>query len=624
MGALLVEPEDPSCAAGVIFFNNVGYLGMCGHGTIGVVATLAHLGRLKPGRHRIDTPVGSVGATLAPDGTVTVENVPSYRKAAGVRVEAPGVGSMVGDVAWGGNWFYLIADHRLELALGNVEALTEYAWHARMAINRQGYPEVDHVELFGPPSGPTANARNFVLCPGKAYDRSPCGTAPAPNSPAWPRTGSWRRARPGSRRASWGARSWAATGGRGDKILPSVTGAAYIVAESTLLLDARDPFCWVSGLSATFDIAIVGAGIVGCACAAECARGGLRVLLLERGPIGGGTTAAGMGHVVVMDDSPAQFALTRYSSRLWRELAGQLPAEVEDDVCGTLWVAADEQELAEARRKEEYYRSRGVAVEVWDAAALRQGEPHLRSDLVGGLRVPGDRVIYPPSAARFLSQQAQQAGAAIRTGVEVRRLLPEGGVELANGERIPAGIALNATGPWSPTLSPGLPVRKRKGHLVITDRYPGYVHHQIVELGYLKSAHGATKDSVAFNIQPRKTGQMLVGSSRQFDEEGAEIDPILLKRMLHRAFEYLPSLAGLSALRAWTGHRAATPDKLPLIGPDPRHERVWLATGHEGLGITTSLATGRLVADLLLRRPTEIPATPYSPERLAQVEVPHG
>jgi glycine/D-amino acid oxidase-like deaminating enzyme len=164
---------------------------------------------------------------------------------------------------------------------------------------------------------------------------------------------------------------------------------------------------------------------------------------------------------------------------------------------------------------------------------------------------------------------------------------------------------------------PGLPVRKRKGHLVITDRHPGFVKHQIVELGYLKSAHSAGKDSVAFNIQPRKTGQMLIGSSRQFDEEEGEVDYALLNRMLNRAFEYLPTLGRLSAIRVWTGHRAATPDKLPLIGPSLLGDRIWLATGHEGLGITTSLGTGRLLADLLLNRPSEIPAQPYAPARFA-------
>jgi D-hydroxyproline dehydrogenase subunit beta len=196
-------------------------------------------------------------------------------------------------------------------------------------------------------------------------------------------------------------------------------------------------------------------------------------------------------------------------------------------------------------------------------------------------------------------------------------------VRLADGSQISAGRSVSATGPWSPELTPGLAVRKRKGHLVITDRAPGFVRHQIAELGYLKSAHSTGKDSVAFNIQPRITGQMLIGSSRQFDVETSAVDQPLLNRMLKRAFEYMPGLAQLSAIRVWTGHRAATPDKLPLIGPSVVSDRIWLATGHEGLGITTSLGTGRLLADLLLERKSEIDATPFASSRFAKEVVAH-
>jgi glycine/D-amino acid oxidase-like deaminating enzyme len=377
-------------------------------------------------------------------------------------------------------------------------------------------------------------------------------------------------------------------------------------------------------MSAAPDILIIGAGIVGAACAAECARAGLRVLLLDRGPIGGGTTAAGMGHVVVMDDSAAQFALTHYSRSLWHQLRPQLPPEVEFDGCGTLWVAADAEEMAEVQRKQHFYTERGVRVETLDAAALQAAEPNLRPGLAGGLLVPDDAVVYPPSAAALLLQQAIAAGAELRTGVEVRELLPNGTACLADGTQLSAGRIVNAAGPWSPALTPGLPVRKRKGHLVITDRYPGFVRHQLIELGYLKSAHSVASDSVAFNIQPRKTGQMLIGSSRQFDSDGTEVNQPILDRMLRRAVEYLPGIGKLSALRTWTGHRAATPDKLPLIGPSLISDRLWLATGHEGLGITTSLGTGRLLADLLLDRASAIPTAPYHPHRFAQGEVPHA
>ncbi len=370
-------------------------------------------------------------------------------------------------------------------------------------------------------------------------------------------------------------------------------------------------------MSAAYDIVIVGAGIVGAACAAECARGGLKTLVLDRGPIGGGTTAAGMGHLVVMDDSEAQFALTAYSSALWRQMRPELPPEVEYDPCGTLWLAADDEEMAEVQRKKKYYTDRGVEVEVLDAAAVQQAEPNLRPGLAGGLLVPGDAVLYPPCAAQFLIEVARRHGAEVRVGTAVRELRGDGGVTLNDGTTLPAGRTVNATGAWSPDLTPGLPVRKRKGHLVITDRHPGFVHHQIVELGYLKNAHSVGKDSVAFNIQPRKTGQMLLGSSRQFDEDSLAVDYAILGRMLHRSLEYLPTLGKLSSIRVWTGHRAATPDSLPLIGPSIVSDRLWLATGHEGLGITTSVGTGRLLADLLLQRPSEIPTAPYAPSRFA-------
>jgi glycine/D-amino acid oxidase-like deaminating enzyme len=370
-------------------------------------------------------------------------------------------------------------------------------------------------------------------------------------------------------------------------------------------------------MSQPFDIVIVGGGIVGAACAAECARGRLKVLVLDRGPIGGGTTGAGMGHIVVMDDSDAQFALTSYSRALWHQRVPDLPDDVEYEQCGTLWLAADDEEMAEVHRKQNLYCERGVRVEVLDEERVARAEPNLRPGMAGGLRVADDAVLYPPCAARFLLEEAMRQGAEVRTGVTVRELLVDGGVELADGSRISAGISVNATGPWSPQLSDSLPVRKRKGHLVITDRHPGFVNHQIVELGYLKSAHSQNTSSVAFNIQPRKTGQVLIGSSRQFDAEDTSVDQSILDRMLNRAFEFMPGLGQLSALRVWTGHRAATPDKLPLIGPSAQDSRIWLATGHEGLGITTSLGTGRLLADMLLNRTSAIATAPYSPSRFA-------
>jgi D-hydroxyproline dehydrogenase subunit beta len=370
----------------------------------------------------------------------------------------------------------------------------------------------------------------------------------------------------------------------------------------------------------SYDVAIAGGGIVGAACAEECAAAGLRVVVVEPGPVGGGATAAGMGHIVVMDDSPAQIALTNYSRTLWMSRAAEFPADVEYVAAGTLWVAADAEEMAEVERKRRVYESIGVRAEVLGAKELAEAEPNLRPGLAGALRVPDDAVVYPPCAARYFIMRAMARGAELLTGQGAASLSGEG-IRLRDGSAISAGTVVNATGAWSPELTPGIEVRKRKGHLAITDRYPGFVRHQLVELGYLKSAHSMTTESVAFNVQPRKTGQMLIGSSRQFGAEHTGIDAHMLSRMLRRAREYMPGLARLATIRTWTGFRAATPDKLPLIGPT-EDARLYLATGHEGLGITTSLATGKLVADLLLQRTPAIPAEPYLPGR--KVEVGHG
>jgi D-hydroxyproline dehydrogenase subunit beta len=362
------------------------------------------------------------------------------------------------------------------------------------------------------------------------------------------------------------------------------------------------------------DVVVVGAGIVGAACAYELSKAGIRVTVVDRGFPGCGTTGAGMGHIVVMDDSEPQFTLTRYSQTLWDALERELPASVEFERCGTIWVAADEEEMAEVHRKSAYYAKHEVATEILDADELRQAEPNLRPGLAGGLLVPGDSVVYPPLAAAYLLNQARNHGAEVRLGETVSEIITKG-VSLASGGAIAAERVVNAAGHYAPKLTPGITVKPRKGHLVITDRYPGMIRHELVELGYLKSAHKSTGDSVAFNVQPRKTGQVLIGSSRQYDSPDDAVETNILASMLERTFEYIPGMRSASGIRTWTGFRAATPDKLPIIGPHPDDPHVVLATGHEGLGITTSLATGRLVADQIVGRKTQIPIEPYLPSR---------
>jgi 4-hydroxyproline epimerase len=245
VGALLLPPADPANAAGVVFFNNVGYLGMCGHGTIGLVETLRYLGRITPGPHRIETPVGTVTATLNADGSVSVANVASHRQAAGVTVEVPGIGPVTGDVAWGGNWFFLVDRCPIPLDLASVDRLTDHAWAIRQAVNEQGYPEVDHVELFGPPTQSGAHSRNFVLCPGRAYDRSPCGTGTSAKLACLAAAGKLAEGDVWVQESVIGS-TFSGTYRRADDgaVYPTITGRAFVCADSTQILDPADPFCW--------------------------------------------------------------------------------------------------------------------------------------------------------------------------------------------------------------------------------------------------------------------------------------------------------------------------------------------------------------------------------------------
>jgi 4-hydroxyproline epimerase len=249
VGALLTEPEDRTCVAGVIFFNNVGYLGMCGHGTIGLMVTLAHLGRIKAGEHRIETPVGIVTARLHENGEVSVRNVPSFRHAKDISVKVDNHGVVVGDIAWGGNWFFLVHEQGQDLAMNNVEKLIDFTWQIRKALQREAITgrngaEIDHVELVSPSQTPGINTNNFVLCPGKAYDRSPCGTGTSAKLACLFADGKIKEGEVWRQQSITGSVFEGSVRVIDGKLIPTIKGSAFVYGETLLILNPADPCCW--------------------------------------------------------------------------------------------------------------------------------------------------------------------------------------------------------------------------------------------------------------------------------------------------------------------------------------------------------------------------------------------
>ncbi|MBJ7432566.1 MAG: proline racemase family protein, partial [Gemmataceae bacterium] len=249
VGAILCKPVDPSCISGVIFFNNVGYLGMCGHGTIGLAVTLGHLGMITKGNHDLETPIGKINFTFDGFNTVSLENVPSYRLKKNVSINVEGVGMISGDVAWGGNWFFLVSDHHETLTHSNTSRLTHVAQRIQSALRQQGITgtnnaEIDHIELFGPPLTPNNQSRNFVLCPGGAYDRSPCGTGTSAKIACLASDGKLQPGEVWRQESILGSVFEASFRLQGDLILPRISGTAFITAETTILIDDADPFAW--------------------------------------------------------------------------------------------------------------------------------------------------------------------------------------------------------------------------------------------------------------------------------------------------------------------------------------------------------------------------------------------
>ena len=362
----------------------------------------------------------------------------------------------------------------------------------------------------------------------------------------------------------------------------------------------------------TFDVIIIGAGIAGSACARECVLAGLKTAIVEGDKPGAAATSAGMGHVVAMDDTPAHLALTTYSRGIWQEQAATvLPAAAAYHSPGTIWVAADDEEMLEVHARLAKFEAAGIDVQLLGADALAKLEPNLRNDLAGALFVTGDGICHPPAAAAFYLADAQSRGAKLFLSRAVSAA--QGKVQLADGTLLEAPVIVLAVGVECDLL-PTLPIRKRKGHLVITAPRPGFLHHQLVELGYLKSAHKIDADSVVFNVQPRPNGQVMIGASRQYGNESPDIDQPIVDALLARAYSYMPALAQIVTESVRCGFRAATPDKLPLIGPatgltdDPS---LWLAAGFEGLGITCSPGAAKLLVDSILKRESAIDRTPY-------------
>lgn len=371
------------------------------------------------------------------------------------------------------------------------------------------------------------------------------------------------------------------------------------------------------------DLAIVGAGIVGAACAYRAVEEGLRVGVVEAGEPAAGTTSAGMGHIVALDGSPEELVLTRYSQRCWAELGPRLPPGAGFRSSGTLWVARSGAELATAEAKAERFHRAGIPAEILDSEELVLMEPMLREGLAGALLVPEDLLVDPAAATRHLLEVVREKGGRVWTGTRVRAIRP-GGIEAGEELQLRARGVVNAAGVRAPELSPGLPIVPRKGHLVRLAGGRGRVRHQIVELGYGAGIRSPDPVSIALNLHPRADGSVLVGASREWAGDDPRVDPAVVERLLGRVREYAPALADWPVTGARTGFRPATPDHLPWIGPMPGAPGLFVAAGHEGLGVTEALGTAHLVVDAFLRRVPAIPIEPYLPRPERAVAPPPG
>ncbi|MFZ6658051.1 NAD(P)/FAD-dependent oxidoreductase [Undibacterium sp. TJN19] len=362
------------------------------------------------------------------------------------------------------------------------------------------------------------------------------------------------------------------------------------------------------------NVLVIGAGIIGAVCALKLQQQGLQVSLIDAASPGCGVTAAGMGHLVALDETDQELDLCLFSLRLWQEFFAEHPGVGEASHCGTLWVAENEAQLTEA-----HHRAQRLNARLWRAEALtgdqvQKLEPALRQGLAGGVRVFGDSVVYPPLIAHFMAQQLVKQGGQLLLGKRVLSV-DAGTLTFEDGSQLSADTIVVATGMDVARLLPEVAIFGRKGHLAITDRYPGRLSHQIVSMDYGQAAVSADALAVAANVQPRPSGQWLIGSCRQDQQIDTSLDPTALGAVLQVAMKLLPCLADMQIIRAWAGMRPASPDGHPVIGPHPILKGVWLAAGHEGLGVTTAMATAQLLADQIAGRPCEIDHTSYLPSR---------
>jgi glycine/D-amino acid oxidase-like deaminating enzyme len=359
------------------------------------------------------------------------------------------------------------------------------------------------------------------------------------------------------------------------------------------------------------DVAVIGAGIVGIACAEACSEEGLRVVVLEEDRIGSGATGAGTGHIVALPVHGHEFALTRYSQELWRRRAGEWPPGVRFRTCGAIWLASGAGDWALLETAHRFLMERGTPAELLSMAETLQREPALSPTISGGLWVPEDLVIVPAEATKHLWARSAARGAILREGLKVESV-DHGSLRLSNGEVVRARHVVLAAGTGTRELVPQLPLRPRKGHVLHIDTPPDLVRHQLLEASYLSALGSKGLESIAFNAQPGPGRGTLLGSSRQYDVASAEVEERVLRLIRERAERFLPGVSRYPVIRQWTGSRPASEDGLPFIGPVPGRPEIIVATGHEGIGITTSLATGRLVADIILDRASAIPRAPYA------------